>query len=101
MRDVAAEFKEMRLYGMAGAWADLVAQGTNASLDTSGWLIEHLLAAERTERSVRSTSNQMNAAKFPVHRDLAGFDFTQSRRIGRWLSSWPICCSPRPRTMWC
>ena len=79
MRDVAAEFKEMRLYGMAGAWADLVAQGTNASLDASGWLIEHLLAAERAERSVRSTSNQMNAAKFPVHRDLAGFDFTQSK----------------------
>ena len=79
MRDVATEFKEMRLYGMASAWADLVAQGTHASLDTSGWLIEHLLTAERTERSVRSTSNQMNAAKFPVHRDLAGFDFTQSK----------------------
>lgn len=34
MRDVATEFKEMRLYGMAGAWADLLAQGTHASLDT-------------------------------------------------------------------
>ena len=40
MRDVAAELKELRLHGMAGAWADLVAQGTLGSLDSSRWLIE-------------------------------------------------------------
>lgn len=79
MRDVAAEFKELRLHGMAGAWADLLAQGTLASLESSRWLIEHLLQAERTERSMRSISYQMSAAKFPVHRDLAGFDFAQSK----------------------
>ena len=28
MRDVAAELKALRLYGMVGAWGDLVAQGT-------------------------------------------------------------------------
>jgi hypothetical protein len=26
MRDVAAELKELRLHGMAGAWADLTSQ---------------------------------------------------------------------------
>jgi DNA replication protein DnaC len=30
---------------------------------------------------MRSISYQMHAAKFPVHRDLAGFDFEQSRSI--------------------
>ena len=28
---------------------------------------------------MRSISYQMHAAKFPVHRDLAGFDFAQSK----------------------
>ncbi len=78
MRDVTVELKQLRLHGMAGAWADLVEQGTNASLDGSRWLIEHLMAAETTDRSMRSVSHQMHAAKFPVHRDLAGFDFEVS-----------------------
>jgi DNA replication protein DnaC len=79
MRDVAAELKELRLHGMAGAWTDLVAQGTLASLESSRWLIEHLLEVERGERAMRSISYQMSAAKFPVHRDLAGFDFEHAQ----------------------
>ena len=78
MREVATELKELRLYGMVGAWADLMAQG-DASTASSKWLIEHLLQAEQTDRAVRSVSHQMNAAKFPVHRDLAGFDFGSSK----------------------
>ena len=78
MRDVTVELKQLRLHGMAGAWADLVEQGSNAGLDGSRWLIEHLLAAETTDRAMRSVSHQMHAAKFPVHRDLAGFDFEVS-----------------------
>jgi DNA replication protein DnaC len=78
MRDVTAELKELRLHGMAGAWADLMAQGT-ASTESSKWLIEHLLQAETTDRAMRSVRHQMNAAKFPVHRDLAGFDFDSSK----------------------
>ena len=74
-RDVMVELKGLRLHGMAGAWADLVEQGSSAGLDTSRWLIEHLLQAEGTDRAMRSVSHQMTAAKFPVHRDLAGFDF--------------------------
>ena len=68
---------------MAGAWADLVEQGSGGgggsdALGASRWLIEHLLQAEATDRATRSVSHQMNAAKFPVHRDLAGFDFDAS-----------------------
>ena len=77
MRDVTAELKELRLHGMANAWTDLVAQG-ELSTATSKWLIEHLLREEHTDRAMRSVSHQMNVAKFPLHRDLAGFDFALS-----------------------
>ena len=63
---------------MASAWDDLMASGRQASLDDSRWLIDHLLAAETTDRVIRSIRYQMHVAKFPVHRDLAGFDFEAS-----------------------
>jgi DNA replication protein DnaC len=78
MRDVTTELKELRLHGMSSAWKDLIDQGTT-STGSSRWLIEHLLQAEHTDRAMRSVSHQMNAAKFPVHRDLAGFDFESSK----------------------
>ena len=79
MRDVAAELRNLRLHGMAAAWEEIVAQGDSAGLQTSRWLIEHLLQAEHTDRHVRSISYQLHSAKFPVHRDLAGFEFEQSK----------------------
>ncbi len=30
MREIAAELKELRLYGMAGAWVDLTSQSPDA-----------------------------------------------------------------------
>lgn len=78
MRDVTAELKDLRLYGMSGAWDELVANGDTA-VQSSRWLIEHLLQAEHTDRYARSIRYQMHAAKFPVHRDLAGFDFESSK----------------------
>ena len=78
MREITAELKELRLYGMAGAWVDLTAQGS-VGIDTSRWLIEHLLQAEQADRAMRSVSYQLKSARFPVHRDLAGFDFSQSK----------------------
>jgi len=76
--DIATELKELRLHGMVGAWTDLMAQG-EASTASSKWLLEHLLQAEHTDRAMRSVKHQMNAAKFPLHRDLAGFDFACSK----------------------
>lgn len=78
MRDITTELKALRLHGMAGAWVDLKAQG-GLGVDTASWLIEHLLQAEHTDRALRSISHQLSAAKFPVHRDLAGFDFISSK----------------------
>ena len=77
-RDLVSELKQLRLHGMAGAWTDLALQGTNDALDGSRWLLEHLLQAEGTDRAMRSVSHQMQVAKFPVHRDIAGFDFEVS-----------------------
>lgn len=78
-RDVPAELKALRLHGMAGAWGELIAQGGGTTLDASRWLIEHLLQAEDVDRHMRSVAHQMKAARFPVHRDLAGFDFEVSQ----------------------
>lgn len=77
-RDLTVELKALRLHGMASAWSELVEQGSNAGLDTSRWLLEHLLVAEGTDRAMRSINYQMHAAKFPMHRDMAGFDFELS-----------------------
>ena len=79
MRDVAAELKALRLYGMVGAWEEIIGQGTQAAVESSRWLIEHLLESEHTDRTMRSIRYQMHIAKFPVHRDLAGFDFERSK----------------------
>lgn len=77
-RDIQAELKALRLNGMATAWADLTAQGGDSTLDSSRWLIEHLLQAEDVDRALRSIAHQMKSARFPVHRDIAGFDFEAS-----------------------
>ena len=82
MRDVTSELKDLRLHGMAGAWADLTSQGGmpgDVGVQTSRWLIEHLLQAEHAQRAFASVRHQMKAAKFPLHRDLAGFDFDASK----------------------
>ena len=78
-RDIQAELKGLRLSGMAMAWADLVEQGGTAELQASRWLIEHLLQAEAVNRHMRSIAHQTKAARFPVHRDLAGFNFEASQ----------------------
>ncbi|MBH9408978.1 IS21-like element ISPst3 family helper ATPase IstB, partial [Pseudomonas aeruginosa] len=85
MRDLMAELKELRLHGMATAWAELTAQG-ESNTASSKWLLEHLLEQEHTDRAMRSVSHQMNMAKLPMHRDLAGFDFSASSADARLLS---------------
>jgi len=78
-RDIGAELKGLRLHGMAKAWADLVEQGGSAELASSRWLVEHLLQAEEVNRHMRSIAHQTKVARFPLHRDLAGFDFEVSQ----------------------
>lgn len=77
-RDIRLDLKELRLHGMSAAWDELTMQEGKAAdmgLQTSRWLIEQLLQAEHAHRASASVRHQMKAAKFPLHRDLAGYDF--------------------------
>ena len=54
-------------------------QDGGSTIDSSRWLIEHLLQAGDVDRHMRSIAHQMEAARFPIYRDLAGFDFDVSQ----------------------
>ena len=69
--------KSMKLHGMAGAIAELSEQGSPA-FKQSGELLDKLIKTEVAEREVRSINYQMKIARFPAHRDLAGFKFKES-----------------------
>ena len=80
--DIGIGLKELRLHGMAAAWDELTThegKPNDVGIQTSRWLIEHLLQAEHEQRAFASVRHQMKAAKFPLHRDLAGFDFEASK----------------------
>ena len=76
--DLLVELKDLKLHGMVQAYAELIQNGGTAALDSSRWLIEHLVRAEHTDRAMRSIRHQMHAARFPIHRDLASFDFASA-----------------------
>lgn len=78
MRDVINELRSLRLHGMAERYEELCQHG-GSSIETAEWLLRALLEAEVTDRHARSIRYQMGAARFPVHRDLARFDFSQSK----------------------
>jgi len=82
MSDILSQFKALKLHGMAECYAELQAQGqagTSEDVGSTAWVLRQLLAAETTDRSIRAIRYQMNSAKFPIHRDLLGFDFDQSK----------------------
>ena len=76
--ELIARLKALKLHGMAQCWPELVAKARHSDLAPDQWLDE-LLRAETAERDVRSMAYQMKAARFPAHRDLAGFEFEQSK----------------------
>ena len=77
--DVLVELKALRLHGMAGAWADLVEQGGGEAggvgIESSRWLIEHLLQAEGTDRA----SARPASANAPARQRSAPSDRPRSR----------------------
>ena len=74
---VVANLKSLKLFGMAGAVAELAEQGAPAYHQSTG-LLDQLIKAEVADREVRSINYQMKVARFPAHRDLACFTFTDS-----------------------
>jgi DNA replication protein DnaC len=77
--DLLTELKQLKLHGMTQAYAELIHSGGLAQGDSAHWLIEHLVRAEGTDRAMRSVRHQLHSARFPIHRDLAGFDFAASK----------------------
>jgi DNA replication protein DnaC len=74
---VVANLKSLKLFGMAGAVAELAAQGAPAYQQSTS-VLDQLIRAEVAEREVRSINYQMKIARFPAHHDLTGFAFTDS-----------------------
>lgn len=76
-KDIVTRLKALRLHGMAANWPEVVAHTRHAALEPASFM-KALLDAETAERDVRSIAYQNLAARFPAHKDLAGFDFTSS-----------------------
>jgi len=71
---IIAQLKTLSLHGMAASFPELAAQARHTEFNPESFM-QQLMAAESAQRVVRSTAYQMGAARFPVHRDLAGFEF--------------------------
>jgi DNA replication protein DnaC len=79
MIDLIAELKSLRLFGMAQCYVEMQQNGSPMHLEQVDAVLRPLLQAEGTDRAMRSVRYQMHSARFPIHRDLAGFEFEQSK----------------------
>jgi DNA replication protein DnaC len=75
---IIAGLKSLKLHGMAANYPDVAAQARHTDFTPDSFM-HQLILSESADRSVRSTAYQMGAARFPVHRDLAGFAFEQAQ----------------------
>lgn len=74
---LSLSLRSLKLFGMAQAVEELSAQGAPAYQSAEA-ILEVLIKAEVAEREVRSVNYQLKSARFPVFKDLAGFDFAES-----------------------
>jgi DNA replication protein DnaC len=72
-----AQLKALSLHGMAASFTEVAAQARHTEFNPESFM-QQLIAGESAHRVVRSTAYQMGAARFPAHRDLAGFEFEQA-----------------------
>jgi DNA replication protein DnaC len=77
LADLIALLKTLHLYGMAQGLSELLAEQDRHPALPEYWL-NHLIAAEQSDRKARTLRYQIKAARFPIHRDLASFDFAES-----------------------
>lgn len=75
--DYAASLKALQLHGMATAWSELQAEKPRQVHRPEVWM-EKLLVAEQTDRQLKSLRYQLKAARFPIHRDLVGINWTET-----------------------
>jgi len=77
LADLAQDLKAMHLYGMATALSELHAERPRHPPAPEAWL-KRLIEAEQVDRQTRSLKYQLRVAKFPMHRDFTGFDWSES-----------------------
>jgi len=77
--DRAAQLKSLRLFGMAAAWSEWLAEFSiqQKPVMPEVWL-DRLITAEQADRQARSLNYQLKAARFPIHRDLIHFDWSET-----------------------
>ena len=75
--DRIAKLKALRLFGMASAWCEWLAEPNRQPLVPEA-LLDRLMEAEQADRQARSLSYQLDCANFPLHRDLLGFDWAET-----------------------
>jgi DNA replication protein DnaC len=75
--DNLSQLKALKLFGMATALAEIQAEASRQTLTPDGCL-HRLIDAELADRQARSLRYQLSAAKFPIHRDLVGFEWQES-----------------------
>src|SRR5512134_1077680 len=77
LTELIAELKALRLFGMAQGLAELLADPSRQIQPPEQW-VKLLIEAERVDRHARTLRYQLKVARFPIHRDLATFDFQES-----------------------
>jgi DNA replication protein DnaC len=75
--DRLSELNALHLYGMATAWSEWQAQSSQQPTMPEVWL-DRLIEAEHADRQVRRLRYQLQAARFPIHRDLLGFVWSET-----------------------
>ena len=77
--DRHAQLKALHLYGMAAAWNEWRAESSaqQKPVMPEVWL-DRLITAEQADRQARSLNYQLKAARFPHHRDLIHFDWSET-----------------------
>jgi len=77
--DRMVDLKALHLYGMAAAWSEWLAElgHQQQPVIPEVWL-DRLIAAEQAYRQSRSLNYQLRAARFPIHRDLLSFNWSET-----------------------
>lgn len=76
--DHVSRLKALQLFGMATAWRELQAEAPRSKTLSIEATMLRLLDAEQADRQARSLRYQLKAARFPIHRDLTGFDWSET-----------------------
>jgi DNA replication protein DnaC len=77
VNDRLQQLKALQLDGMAAAFSELQAEAPHRPVPPKVWR-DRLIAAEQADRQARSLRYQLKAARFPIHRDLVGFDWSET-----------------------